>query len=93
MPGGYPGLEDKVFVRLGDTVSVVEYGQGAVAACPAGGGHVDVAGPRVPGVAEHLVERVLDVVDAGGSAPDAFDAGKAGEPGGQVSVGAFQASL
>ena len=42
--GGNAGLEDQGFVGLGDAPSVVEDGEGSVAAVFEGGGDEDVAG-------------------------------------------------
>jgi hypothetical protein len=85
--GGYAGLEDQVSVRLGDAATVVEDGEGAVAAVLEGRGDEGVTGAGVAGVAQEFEEGVFDVLEARGDAAGAFGARQAGEARAEVAVG------
>jgi hypothetical protein len=87
--GSNAGLEDQGLVGLGDALSVVEDGEGPVAAVFQGGGDEDVLGCGVAGVAQQLEEGVLDVGDRRGAAAGSLGPRKAGEARAEVAVGAF----
>ncbi len=88
--GGDTGLEDKVFVGLGNAAAIVDDDELPVAAGTERGGDVDVAGTGVAGVPEELEERVLDAAHPRRTTPEAFGTRKAGEAASEVSVRAFQ---
>src|SRR5215213_4227126 len=92
MAGGHAGFEDQIPVRFRDAVAVVDDGKGPEASALEAGGHVDAGCPGVPGVADQLEERVLDVGDAGRTAAGPLHAGKAGEASAEVPVGALHYS-
>ncbi len=77
--GGDTGLEDKVFVGLGNAAAIVDDDELPVAAGTERGGDVDVAGTGVAGVPEEFQEGVLDGAEAPRAAPDALSASEAGE--------------
>jgi hypothetical protein len=52
VPAGDAGLEDEVFVGLGNAAAVVDYRQLPVSAGAQGGGDVDVVGAGVARVAQ-----------------------------------------
>jgi hypothetical protein len=89
VPGGHAGVEDQGSMGLGDALSVVEDGQGSVAAVFEDGGDEDVLGSGVPGVAEEFEEGVLDVGDRRGAPAGSFGAREAGEARAEVAVGSF----
>ena len=89
MAGGHAGFQDQIPVRFRNTVAVVDHGEGSVPPASEGRGHVDAGRPGVAGVANQLEECVFDVGDAGGSAAGPLNAGKAGEAGAEVPVGAI----
>ena len=90
VPAGDAGLEDEVFVGLGNTAAVVDYRQLPVPAGAQGGGDVDVAGAGVARVAQKLEEGVLDGAKTPRAASEAFNAREASEAGSEVSVRSFQ---
>ncbi len=88
--GGDTGLEDKVFVGLGNAAAIVDDDELSVAAGTERGGDVNVAGTGIARVPEEFQEGVLDGAEAPRAAPEALGAGKAGKAATEVSVGAFQ---
>ena len=87
--GGDAGFEDEVLVGLGDSAAVIYYDQMPVAALFEGGSDVDVVRTGVAGVAQELVEGVLDGAEMTGAAACAFGSGQASEAGAEVAVGAL----
>ena len=87
--GGNAGFEDEMPVDIGDAGAVVYYDQMPVAALFEGGGHVDAVRASVAGVAQELVECILDGAEVAGAAAGAFRAGQAGEASAEVAVGAL----
>ena len=87
--GGNAGLEDEVLVSVRDPAAVVYYDQMPVAALFEGGGYVDVVRAGVAGITQKRVEGILDGAEVARAATCAFHAGKAGEAGTEVAVGAL----
>ena len=79
MPGGNPGLEDRLPVLLRDSLPVVEDDQLSVTPGVERGGDVYVPGPRVHGVTHELQESILYRFYAGRGTADAFNTGQPGE--------------
>ena len=88
--GGDTGLEDEVLVGFGDTATIVDDDECAVAAVAQARGDVDVAGTGIAGVAQELEEGVLDGVKTPRTTSETLDAKKAGEAGSEIPVRSFQ---
>jgi hypothetical protein len=88
--GGDTGLEDEMLVGFGDTVTIVEDDECAVAADAQARGDVDVAGTGIAGVAQELGEGVLDGAKTPRTTSETLDAKKAGEAGSEIPVRSFQ---
>ena len=87
--GGDAGFEDEVVVGLGDSAAVIYYDQMPVAALFEGGSDVDVVRAGVAGVAQELVEGVLDRAEVARAAAYPLRAGQAGEASAKVAIGAL----
>ena len=87
--GGDARLEDAILEARSDAATVIDDGQGSVAAGLQGRGDEYSSGPGVACVADQFYEGVLHGAYAGGCAPGALLAREAREPRAQIAVRPF----
>lgn len=86
---GHTGFEDQVSKSRRDAGSVVDDGEGPVAAAAQREGYEDTPGSRFEGIAKKLQKRFLHGGDAVRGAPDALRAAQSDEAGSKVPVGSL----